>query len=122
MNIKLEKKIIEQKIIQILETRCGKECNWTDACPCKNKIEDDAKFICCLIASEQEDTHVNAYIIGYKDAKGEQKNWAIEKRKEYQRKLKVVKQAKPNSIQEQIVLGAKLRMLKEVIDQCEKNS
>ena len=48
------------------------------------------------------------------------KIWAIGKRKEYQRKLKIVKQTKPNSIQEQIVLGAKLRTLKEVIDQCIK--
>ena len=49
------------------------------------------------------------------------KAWAIEKRKEYQHKLLIAKQTKPNSIQEQIVLGAKLRMLKEVIDQCMKH-
>lgn len=48
------------------------------------------------------------------------KAWAIEKRKQYKHKLDIVKQTKPNSIQEQIVLGAKLRMLKEVIDQCIK--
>lgn len=46
--------------------------------------------------------------------------WAIEKRKQYKHKLDIVKQTKPNSIQEQIVLGAKLRTLKEVIDQCIK--